>query len=294
MFSIIIPTFNNLEYLQLCLGSLEKNSKFKHEIIIHVNEGTDGTLDYVVSNNLIHTHTEKNVGLCTAINLAAKKANTNYILYSHDDMYFCPEWDIHLINEINKIGHDKFYLSAVLIEAYLGHIRFNCGDTINRFNEDKLLKNYKKKNFYDYQGSHYAPHLVSKKIWDKVGGFSEEFNPGVASDPDFNMKLWKEGVRIFKGINNFKVYHFVSIVIKRINVPTKNKSNIKSKASKIFLLKWGVSIKSFKKFYLNTNSEYLGPLKDPKKNIKFIFNYFLCKIYYLYVRLLYNKLYSKN
>ena len=35
-------------------------------------------------------------------------------------------------------------------------------------------------------------------------------------------------------------------------------------------------------------------LKDPKKNIKFIFNYFLCKIKYLYVRLLYNKLYSKN
>ena len=208
-------------------------------------------------------------------------------------MYFCPEWDIHLINEINKIGHDKFYLSAVLI-GYLEHIRFNCGDTINEFNEDKLLKNYKKKNFYDYQGSHFAPHLVSKKIWDKVGGFSEEFNPGVASDPDFNMKLWKEGVRIFKGINNFKVYHFVSIVIKRINVPTKNKSNIKSKASKIFLLKWGVSIKFFKKFYLNTNSEYLGPLKDPKKNIKFIFNYFLCKIKYLYVRLLYNKLYSKN
>ena len=208
-------------------------------------------------------------------------------------MYFCPEWDIHLINEINKIGHDKFYLSAVLI-GYLEHIRFNCGDTINEFNEDKLLKNYKKKNFYDYQGSHYAPHLVSKKIWDKVGGFSEEFYPGVASDPDFNMKLWKEGVRIFKGINNFKVYHFVSTVIKRINVPTKNEPNIKSKAHKIFLLKWGVSIKFFKKFYLNTNSEYLGPLKDPKKNIKFIFNYFLCKIKYLYVRLLYNKLYSKN
>ena len=149
MFSIIIPSFNNLNYLKLCIKSLKKNSKFAHEIIIHVNEGTDGTLDYVVSNKLMHTHTEKNVGLCTAINLAAKKANTNYILYSHDDMYFCPEWDIHLINEVNKIGHDKFYLSAVLIEAYTGHIKFNCGETTNRFNEDKLLKNYKKKNFYD-------------------------------------------------------------------------------------------------------------------------------------------------
>ena len=52
MFSIILPTFNNLEYLQLCLDSLEKNSKFKHEIIIHINEGTDGTLDYVIKKKL--------------------------------------------------------------------------------------------------------------------------------------------------------------------------------------------------------------------------------------------------
>ena len=293
MITILIPTYNNLDYLKLCIKSIKNNSSNKYKIILHINEGTDGTLDYANENNLEYTFSKTNIGLCASINNSCKLVKTKYILYAHDDMYFCPEWDIHLINEINKIGHDKFYLSAVLI-GYLEHIRFNCGDTINEFNEDKLLKNYKKKNFYDYQGSHYAPHLVSKRIWDKVGGFSEEFYPGVASDPDFNMKLWKEGVRIFKGINNFKVYHFVSTVIKRINVPTKNEPNIKSKAHKIFLLKWGVSINFFKKFYLNTNSEYLGPLKDPKKNIKFIFNYFLCKIKYLYVRLLYNKLYSKN
>ena len=146
MFSIVIPTYNNIQYLKILLLSLKKNSVYNHEIILHVNEGNDGTLDFVKDQKIKHTYTKNNVGLCTAINLAAKKANTNYILYSHDDMYFCPEWDIHLINEVNKIGHDKFYLSAVLI-GYLEHIRFNCGDTINEFNEDKLLKNYKKKIF---------------------------------------------------------------------------------------------------------------------------------------------------
>ena len=50
MFSIIIPTFNNLEYLKLCLKSLYKNSKFNNEIIVHVNEGTDGSLNYVKEN----------------------------------------------------------------------------------------------------------------------------------------------------------------------------------------------------------------------------------------------------
>ena len=38
MFSIIIPTFNNIEYLKICLNSLKKNSSFNHEIIFHINE----------------------------------------------------------------------------------------------------------------------------------------------------------------------------------------------------------------------------------------------------------------
>ena len=46
MFSIIIPTFNNLDYLKLCLDSINKNSKYNHEIIIHINEGIDGTIEF--------------------------------------------------------------------------------------------------------------------------------------------------------------------------------------------------------------------------------------------------------
>ena len=47
MFSILIPTFNNLNYLKICVKSLQKNSKFNHQIIIHINEGIDGSLEYV-------------------------------------------------------------------------------------------------------------------------------------------------------------------------------------------------------------------------------------------------------
>ena len=63
MFSITIPTFNNLEYLKLCLKSINNNSKLKHQIIVHVNEGKDGTLEYIKSNKITHTFTAKNIGL---------------------------------------------------------------------------------------------------------------------------------------------------------------------------------------------------------------------------------------
>ncbi len=93
MFSIIIPTFNNLDYVKILLLSLKKNSTLNHEIIFHVNEGSDGTINFLNKNNYKYTFSKKNLGLCTGTNLAASKATSEYILYSHDDMYFCPGWD---------------------------------------------------------------------------------------------------------------------------------------------------------------------------------------------------------
>jgi len=56
MFSIIIPTFNNLSYLKICISSIKKNSKFNHEIIPHINEGADGTENYLISQNIYYIY----------------------------------------------------------------------------------------------------------------------------------------------------------------------------------------------------------------------------------------------
>ena len=67
------------------------------------------------------------------MNLAAKKAKTNYILYAHDDFYFCPNWDVILKKEIDLINHKYFYLSGTMMNN--GQIEFDCGDTPNNFDE---------------------------------------------------------------------------------------------------------------------------------------------------------------
>ena len=107
MFSIIIPTLNNLEYLRLCIKSLRNNSSFSHQIISHVNIGEDGTVDFLKKENIEYTFTKYNAGICEGMNMASKKAKKDFILYAHDDFYFCPKWDLTLKNEIDKIGHKK-------------------------------------------------------------------------------------------------------------------------------------------------------------------------------------------
>jgi len=272
MISIVIPTYNNLDYLKLCLKSLKKNSSFNHEIIIHINDGSDGTLDFIKANNYKYTSSDDNIGLCSSINKAAKLVTNKYILYSHDDMYFCPDWDKVLSREVKSFDHDNFYLSGTMIEPNSGHIIHDFGSNLDTFREDVLLTKYKNLNFYDHQGTHFAPHLVSKNMWDKVGGFSEEFNPGIGSDPDFNMKLWREGVRIFKGLNDFKVYHFGSLTTR------KKKNFIQNRGDKTFLKKWGITTKFFKKHYLKSKTKYDGPLHEPDVTLGYILGLMSCKI----------------
>ena len=286
MFTIVIPTLNNLKYLKFCLESIYKNSKYNHQIVPHVNIGDDGTIEYLKEESIEFTHTNYNAGICKGVNLAASKAKFDFILYAHDDFYFCPDWDEILKNEIDKIGHNDFYLSGTMVHN--GQIKFNCGDTIETFDEKKFLNFHKDHNFYDFQGSTWAPHLIHKNLWNRVGGFSEEFYPGTGSDPDLNMKLFKEGIKIFKGINNFKVYHFGSIVTRKYKDNKTILTETGSRGGKIFLLKWGFSIKFFKKFLIESDIPYQGPLKATNKNLVYYSYFFLNKLYYLYIRYIYN------
>ena len=290
MFSILIPTFNNLEYLKICINSLKKNSNFAHQIIVHVNEGTDGTGEYLKKNNIEYTYSVNNIGMPKALNIASKKAKFNYILISHDDFYYCPGWDTEFEKEIKLINHNNFYFSGTMVGA--GQVNFDAGQTFDSFNESKLLNNLEFIKTFNFQGTTKCPGLVHKDIWNKLCGWSEEFSPTGGDDTDFAMKLWMNDVRIFKGLGKSLAYHFGSITTRK-----KDKllfTYLGSRANKIFLRKWGVTINFFEKYYLNSGldnkkklifREYNGVLKGPQKNLRYYLEYIVVKLqqFYLYI-----------
>ena len=100
MFSIIIPTFNNKRYLELCIKSIKKNSLFNHEIIPHVNIGDDGTIDLLKKINIDYSHTSYNAGICEGMNRAAKKAKSNYAVTG---LYFYPNNVVKVFNRWGSI-----------------------------------------------------------------------------------------------------------------------------------------------------------------------------------------------
>ncbi|MGZ4054244.1 MAG: glycosyltransferase family 2 protein [Bacteroidia bacterium] len=258
-FSIIIPTWNNLDYLKLCIGSIRKNSNFQHQLIVHINEGKDGTLEWVKQQpDIDYSYSEQNVGVCYALNSCRELMNTDYVLYMNDDMYVCPAWDKALADEIEKIGHNNFFISATSIEPKAQSncmIEKNYGTDISSFDEQKLLAEFDSLPMNDWSGATWPPNIVHKSIWDKVGGYSVEFSPGMYSDPDFSMKLWNAGIRLFKGVSKSRVYHFGSKSVKRI---------VKNPGYHKFISKWGMTSSTLSKYYLRRGEKFSGVLKEAK------------------------------
>jgi len=245
MFSIIIPTWNNLALLQLCVRSIRENSAFDHQIIVHVNDGSDGSLDWVRAQGLTHTASPDNIGICLAVNESAMHATNDYILYLNDDMYCCPGWDNALVNKLKQLDTDLFMLSGTMIEPRETNnpcvIVSNYGSDADSFEEDRLLAELPQHRKSDWFGATWPPTLVSKRWWFKVGGYSSELSPGMSSDNDFSMKLWDAGCRIFLGVGDSLVYHFQCKSTGKVK---------KNDGGRQFLNKWGMRQSVFDRFYL--------------------------------------------
>jgi GT2 family glycosyltransferase len=282
VFSILIPTFNNFDYLEICINSLKKNSVYNNQIIVHINGKDLKTENFLIKNKISFTKSELNYGMSKSLNKASKKAFNEYIVISHDDFYFCPKWDEYLTSSI-KVSQNSNFLYTGLMLGPNQPINCNYGENFNNFRENEFLNKFQEIEHYDFTGSTKHPAVLKKNLWERVGGFSEEYFPSGGEDSDFLVKLWNNGVRDFKGIHNSRVYHFGSITSRK----QKNSKNyLGSKANIIFLKKWGFTIKFFEKFYLRSGynkkgiimNKYDGLTKEPIKNINFFLELFICKI----------------
>ncbi|WP_017774355.1 glycosyltransferase family 2 protein [Paraburkholderia kururiensis] len=265
MFSIIIPTWNNLPYLQLVIASLRRHSAHAHQIIVHVNDGSDGTLAWVREQGIEHTASPANIGICHAVNLAAARAREDYVVYMNDDMYCCPGWDVALARRIAQMPSALFLLSGTMIEPVdTGNpcvVVRDFGREAASFDAHALVEAAPTLVRGDWRGATWPPTLVHRDWWFKVGGYSSELSPGMSSDNDFSMKLWDAGCRIFLGVGDSLVYHFQQKSTGKV---------VKNDGRRQFLHKWGMTQATFDRFYLRRGQPVEGAVavEEPQPGAK--------------------------
>ncbi len=247
VFSILITSWNNLEALKITIESIRKNSLYQHQIIVHINNGEDGSLKWVQENEIEYTYTRLNVGFCYSINTCSSLAYCDYVLLTEDCNYFCPGWDMYLMSSIKRQPNDFWCISPTSIEhrkiaSYSSIAPYYFGDTPQSFDEEQLLFCFDQISFTNWYGVNRQALLLKRIVWTAIGGFSVEFNPGNSAHSDLAMKLWSLGVRNFIGVANSRLYH--------IGHQPQAKS-IRNDGKKTFLQKWHISEDSFHTYYLS-------------------------------------------
>jgi hypothetical protein len=185
--------------------------------VLHINEGTDGTLEWAQSEGLKFTYTKNNVGVCESMNAAFSISSRKQTIYFNDDMFALPSWDVELalFASARDIGTNEAFISSTMIEPRGDNpcclAPRDYGQSIETFRESDLIKDLTalREQSPNRKGSTWPPCIVSRDNWIKVGGYSTEFSPGFGSDPDLAKKLYDVGIRKFVGVGRSLVYHFI-------------------------------------------------------------------------------------
>jgi glycosyltransferase involved in cell wall biosynthesis len=257
--SILIPSWNNFEYLKYCVESIQKYSSYKHEIIVHLNEADERSISFLKSENIKFTCSSENLGVCKALNIAYKSSTKNIIGYFNDDMVALPEWDKQLnIFSIENNCDNSWILASTMIEPRGNNpcciAPMNFGTDIENFNYKKLeetLENLRNTR-HDVNGSTWPPNFISRFLWEKLNGYSEEYGIGFGSDPDLIAKAYLLGCRRFIGVGKSLVYHF----------QCKTTAKVKSgqiEAEEIFKKKFDIEMSSFIFNVIQRGSLYIKP-----------------------------------
>jgi len=246
-FSIVIPTWKNIEYLDVAYRGLRRNSAAHHEIIVFFNEFDSACSDWVGDKDVLYDQSDTNLGVCGAVNRAAERATTQYLCFMNDDMYALPGWDTAFAAHLDLAS--PLWLSGTAIEpgvstpCYIGNRDY--GHTPETFDEEKLLREHASlKRPYNVVST-WSPTLWPLRDWQAAGGFDEKYFPGNGSDPDLAMAFYKRGCRHFIGVGTSLVYHFSRITTSRFD---ERRDLVNPKA--YFKQKWGMSWRHFFKHVL--------------------------------------------
>ncbi|MBI4726215.1 glycosyltransferase [candidate division TA06 bacterium] len=245
-FSIIIPTCNTLPYLKLCLKSFKDHSAYSHQIIVCADGCRDGTNEFLRTYPGIDAVIlDKNQGICSATNQAARLANREYLFLANDDLVAAPGWDQALMS----LATSDRILSGVQIEPEWVpvapcHLKQDFGRVFDEFREPEFLK-YAAEESRQKQGVAEAgvnyPFLVHRELWNRLEGLDERFNPGPGSDPDLFYRLALGGAEFLR-IRSCLFYHFGGRASRFAGESGRQSNSWKQAAARsrdVFSQKWG-------------------------------------------------------
>lgn len=202
--SVIIPTYNNKNYLEKTVKSLCDQSypKDHYEIIVVDDGSTDGTRQWIEAGQKwypcsVRYFYQKNKGPAAARNLGVRNALGNIIAFTDADCITSYTWIEEIVKgyECERVvgigGTIKAMPTSSKISQYCAYIKLNERPLMDKTGVVFLIT---------------GNASFRKTSLDLVGGFDERYNFPGGEEPDLCYRLKKKGY-FFKYNRNAVVYN---------------------------------------------------------------------------------------
>lgn len=184
--SICTLVMDGLEFTKKFIQSIEINKHFPYELIIIDNGSRDETSTYLKAQTKNYFKFSENQGFCKGFNKAVELCNNEYILLTNNDTIWPNEnWGMELIQEFTKLKN-------------CGLI-FPCANNILTPANRRQARGIKiiKMPRWRFPLCAGVAIFTTKKIFQKVGGFSEKEFWVSGEDYDLQCKIWEAGYDIY-------------------------------------------------------------------------------------------------
>jgi len=254
MVSIIIVNYNTFHLVIDCINSVyEKTKNVKFEIIVVDNLSPNREIEKLntIFPDVKLVQNDKNAGFGAANNLGVKHSKGEYLFLLNSDTILINDAISILAENYEKLpkagvlGGNLYSADLKPIESYenlfpnlLSDINYVFNDIIFKIKYGKYLRFNKTNEIKKIAGYIYgADFFVSKNIFEKIGGFDEDFFM-YAEEAELSMRINKKGY-----------YMYIVPAAKIIHLEGGSQNGeIDHK------IDW--QLKSLKKYYLKTGTPY--------------------------------------
>ncbi|MBI5849282.1 MAG: glycosyltransferase [Nitrospirae bacterium] len=238
--SIVILTFNQLEYTKKCLKSIRKHTPEPHEIIFVDNGSTDGTVKWLgrlVKENkkYVLIQNETNLGFAKGCNQGIEASKGEYILLLNNDVIVAKDWLSGLIECLTSAPDTG--IVGPMTNNISGPQQVTSSDYRSADHLDEYAAQFRQKNRYRRIPLRRIVGfcmLFRRSLAGNIGLLDESFGSGNFEDDDYCLRAALEGNRNLIAGDVF-IHHFGSISFKGNKIPY---ASSMGSNKKIFDRKW--------------------------------------------------------